>query len=383
MIAHAAPPAPAIVAGPPVAFGGITVRLGAGTRLIEVQRDGRIIVRRSVPAGPRRLSVALPAGVGAVRVRAVGSGGARWSAAARIRVLPRSALRAGRLPGFVDAPLQRDVDRLVSGMPAISGVYVQHLVSGCGASYNADAQFPAASTLKAAILVDAVRRGRAAQLAPVLDRMIRDSDDVAANQALAALGNGSGETGAASVTDTLHRLGLGRSLVRRPYIIEDTRRPLPITTVRAPALFTNFITTPFELARLMVAIHRGAVGKGGVAKLGIGSHAARVELLARLLDVRDTSKLVAGVPAGVPVAHKTGYTQEVKHDGGIIYLASGPVVAAVMTWSASGISDAVGDRLIADVARVATRRLVSGGSCPRVPIGARGGHEVRGIDGEG
>lgn len=382
MIAHAVPPAPAIVAGPPVAFGAITVRLGSGTRRIEVQRDGRIVVRREVPAGPRKLSVSVPPGSGAVRVRAVGSGGARWSAVVRIRVLPRSALRAGRLPGFVDAPLQRDVDHLVSGMPAISGVYVQHLVTGCGASYNADAQFPAASTLKAGILVDAVRRGRAAQLAPLLDRMIRDSDDVAANQVLAALGNGSGDAGAVSVTDTLHRLGLNRSLVRRPYIIEDARRPLPIATVRAPALFTNFITTPFELSRLMVAIYRGAVGTGGVARLGIGRQAARTELLARLLDVRDTSKLVAGVPAGVPVAHKTGYTQQVKHDGGIIYLASGPVVAAVMTWSASGVSDAVGDRFIAEVAQAATRRLATGGSCPRVPIGVRSGHEIRADHGE-
>ena len=259
-------------------------------------------------------------------------------------------------------------------MPAIAGVYVQNMVSGCGASQNADAQFPAASTLKAAILVDAVRRGRAAELGPLLDRMTRDSDDRAANQVLTALGGGSGEAGAAGVTDTLHRLGLTRSLVRRPYIIEDARRPLAITTLRSPGLFTNFITTPYELARLMVAIHRGAIGRGGVARLGIGPRAARVELLARLLDVRDASKLVAGaVPAGVPVAHKTGYTQEVKHDGGVIYLARGPVVAAVMTWSASGVSDAVGDRFIAEVARDATRRLAAGGSCPRVPIGVRSG----------
>ena len=53
----------------------------------------------------------------------------------------------------------------------------------------------------------------------------------------------------------------------------------------------------------------------------------------------------------MPVAHKTGYTKEVKHDGGVIYLARGPVVAAVMTWSASGVSDAVGDRFVAEVAR--------------------------------
>ena len=369
MIAHAAPPAPAIVAGPPVAFGAITVRVGAGTERVEVQRDGRLVARRDVPAGPRRVTVPLPAGSGAVRVRAEGHGGARWSATVRLRVLPRSALRAGRMPGFVDAPLQRDVDRLVSGMPAIAGVYVQNLVTGCGAASNADAQFPAASTLKAAILVDAVRRGRARELAPLLDPMIRDSDDEAANRVLAALGGGDGVAGAASVTDTLRRLGLTRSLVRRPYIIEDARRPLPITTTRSPALFTNFITTPYELARLMVAIHRGAIGRGGVARLGIGARTARAELTARLLDVRDTTKIVAGaVPAGVPVAHKTGYTKEVKHDGGVVYLARGPVVAAVMTWSDAGVSDAVGDRFIAEVARAATRRLADGGSCPRVPM---------------
>jgi beta-lactamase class A len=316
--------------------------------------------------------VPVPVGVNQVRVRAVGRGGSRWSAIVRVRALPASAVRAGRIPGFIDARLQGDVDRLVSGMPAVSGVYVQHLITGCGAGSNADAQFPAASTLKAAILVDAVRRGQQARLGPLLDRMIIDSDDRSANAVLTALGNGSGTAGAAGVTDTLHRLGLGRSLVRRPYIVESARRPIVIGTTASPALFTNFISTPFELARLMVAIHRGAVGGGGgVARLGIASRTARTELMARLLDVRDTSKLVAGLPSGVPVAHKTGYTQEVKHDAGIIYLSSGPVVAAVTTWSASGVGDAVGDRFIADVARAARARLAGGGSCQGLPLPRR------------
>jgi D-alanyl-D-alanine carboxypeptidase (penicillin-binding protein 5/6)/beta-lactamase class A len=286
----------------------------------------------------------------------------------RVRALPRSALRAGRIPGWVDRRLQADVDRLVAGMPAISGVYVQHLVTGCGAAANADAQFPAASTLKAAILVDAVRRGRAGDLRATLDRMVIESDDEAANRVLGALGGGSGDAGARSVTDTLHDLGLGRSLVRRPYIIEDARRPLTIRTDRAPALFTNFVTTPYELARLMVAIHRGAVGRGGVARIGIGARTARAELLARLLDVRDATKLVAGLPSSVPVAHKTGYTEEVKHDGGIVYLRSGPVAVAAMTWSASGVGDAAGDRFIAEVARAARARLGGGGACQGLPL---------------
>ncbi len=91
-------------------------------------------------------------------------------------------------------------------------------------------------------------------------------------------------------------------------------------------------------------------------------------MLARLLDVRDRTKLVAGLPGDVPVAHKTGYTEEVKHDAGVLYLRSGPVVAVVMTWSASGVTDAVGDRLIADVARAARHRLAGGGSCEGLPL---------------
>ena len=369
MIAPAPPPAP-VIAASAISFGRIAVRVGAGTHRVEVQAGGRIVARVDVAPGPRRLSVPVPPGVNPVRVRALGAGGSRWSATLRVRVLPASARRAGRIPGFVDARLQGDVDRLVGAMPAIAGVYVQHLVTGCGASSNADAQFPAASTLKAAILVDAVRRGRSAQLASTLDRMIVASDDRAANEVLVALGGGSGSAGADSVSDTLHDLGLGRSLVRRPYIIES-RRPLAIETLASPALFTNFITTPFELGRLMVAIHRGAVGAGGVARLGIGARAARAELLARLLDVTDTSKLVAGLPAQVPVAHKTGYTEQVKNDAGLLYLRSGPVVASVMTWSASGVSDTVGDRFIADVARAARARLAGGGTCAGLPLSSR------------
>ena len=366
MIAHAAPPPP-VVSAPPVSFGRAAVRLGAGTDRIEVQADGRITARLRPPPGPRRVSVPVPAGVHAVRVKAIGRGGARWSKTVRIRALPRGALRAGRIPGFVDRALQRDVERLAGETSAITGVYVQHLVTGCGAAVNADAQFPAASTLKAAILVDAVRHGQAASLRSTLDSMIIDSNDAAANSALAALGSGSGDAGAAQVTDTLHDLGLARSLVRRPYIVENERHPLPIGTTSSPPLYTNFISTPYELARLMVAVHRGAVGRGGVARLGIGTAEARAELLARFLDVRDTSKLVAGLPSGVPVAHKTGYTDDVRHDAGIIYLRSGPVVASAMTYRQGSIAG-TGERFIARVATVARSRLAGGGACDGLPL---------------
>lgn len=363
----AAPPPP-VVADAGTVFGEVAVRVGHGTEVLEMVVDGRVRARLRLPGGARRVAAPLPVGDHMVRARARGDGGARQSAAVRLRVLPRSAARAGRIPGRVDVRLQGEVAALAGALPAISGVYVQHLVTGCGAAVNAAAPFPAASTLKAAILIEAVRQSRgrpSPSTAGLLDRMIVDSSDRAANTVLASLGSG-GSGGPEAVTATMRAMGLTESLVRRPYIIEDTRArggPLPVDATARPALYTNFISTPFELARIMVAVHRAALGAGALPGLGVSARAARVEIMPRLLSARDESKIIAGAPAGAPTMHKSGYTEEVKHDAGIVYLKGGPVVVVAMTWARGGVSDAAGDRFIADVTRAATRRLARGGVC--------------------
>jgi beta-lactamase class A len=367
MIAHAAPPPPPVLLAPPIAFGRASVRIGPRTTRIWTVVDGRAGRARPVRKGPRRVSVALPRGTHAIRIVAFGPGGVRSSRSRRVVVLPARGRRAGRVPGFLDGVLQSRMTRLAGGLPAVGGIYVQHLVTGCGAAVNADAQFPAASTLKAATLIEAVRQGRARQLGGLLDQMIIPSDDRAANAVLARVGGGSEEVGGARVTETLHRLGLRRSLVRRGYIL-DARRPIPVTATSSPALFTNVVSTPYELARLMVAVHRGMIGRGGVGRLGIGEAAARRELGTRLISVSDRTKLAAGLPADVVLMHKTGFTTEVKHDAGIVYAPSGPIVVAVMTWNAGGVSDATGDPFIAAVARTAYARLSGGGACEGLPL---------------
>lgn len=254
---------------------------------------------------------------------------------------------------------------MVDGSPVISGAFVQHLASGCGAGVNAGARFPAASTLKTALLVEAVRQARgrpSSREAPLLDRMILASDDVAANSVLAGIGGGNTFTGGARVTETLRRLGLASSSVRTGYIIENQAR-IPVRSDRQPALYTNFITSPFDLGRLMASIHRGAAGLGGIRKLGISRASAGREVLGRLLESGDRSKILAGLRPGVLAAHKSGYTQQVKHDSGLVYLPSGPIVVVAMSWSGGGVSDASGNRFIADVTRAAVRRLAAGGRC--------------------
>ena len=361
-------PATPVVITSGTAMGDAVVQTGGGTESVAVWIDGRFVRRLATPT-PRRLAVKLPVGLHSLRVRAKGPGGTRWSRTASLWVLPASAKLAKGIGGRTEPSLQADVVRLTGRLPAISGVYVQHLVSGCGAGVNAAAQFPAASTLKAAILLDVERRSKGAPSATMnrlLDQMIIDSDDKAANQVLAIQGGGDAVAGAGRVTQTMRAMGLSSSLIRRPYIIEPLARqgrPIPVGVTARPALYTNFISTPFELARMISAVHRGMRGGGPLPGIGIGATTLRTAVVPRLLRVRDRTKLVAGAPDGVLVAHKSGYNTNVKHDAGIMYLPSGPVVVVAMSWSETAVTDAVGDRFIADVAQAAARRLRAGGRC--------------------
>lgn len=358
----APPPAP-VVAPSPVVFGRTTVRIGPRTARIQAVVDGRDRLAVPVKSGPRRVALSLPTGRWNLRVRAVGPGGVRLSAPSVVWVLPASGARLGTTRGRLDRRLQADVVALMGRLPAISGVYVQHLLTGCGAGVNAGAQFPTASVLKAGILLDAVRRPLGASTS-LLDQMILDSSDRAANQVLAIQGGGDGVAGAARVTETLRAIGLRDALVRRPYIIEETAgRPIPVETTAQPALFTNFIGSPYELARMFTVIHRGALGGGALRTLGLRPARVRDEITRRLLEVKDRTKLAQALPPGVPLLHKTGYTEQVKHDVGVVYTRSGPIVVAAMTWSAGGVSDATGDAFIAEVGRAALRRLSGGGRC--------------------
>lgn len=364
-----AAPATPVVMTAGTAMGHAVVRVGRDTSALGIWIDGRF-VRRIDITRPRSVPVVIPWGLHAVRVRARGSGGVRWSRTASLWVLPASGRDAKGIGGRTDPGLQSDLVRLTGALPAISGVYVQHLVTGCGAAVNAAARFPAASTLKTAILLDVQRRSRgrpSAAMNRLLDQMIIESSDRAANQVLAIQGAGSGERGAARVTDTMRAIGLRNSLIRRPYIIEpearQASRPIPVQGTAQPALLTNFISTPYELARVMVAIQRGMRGGGPLPRIGVRSATIRTQIVPRLLSVRDRTKLVAGVPDDVLVAHKSGYNTNVKHDAGVLYLRSGPVVAVAMSWSASGVGDAVGDGFVADVARAAVSRLRTGGHC--------------------
>lgn len=98
-----------------------------------------------------------------------------------------------------------------------------------------------------------------------------------------------------------------------------------------------------------------ALGRGRAA-----SPAATAEMLDILLGQEFNDAIPAGLPAGVPVAHKTGWIPEIDHDGGIVFPTGGsPYVLVILT---RGVEDeAVTRAAAADVSRMIWQARTGGG----------------------
>ena len=175
------------------------------------------------------------------------------------------------------------------------------------------------------------RVGAAISLRELNHRMIVRSSNLATNALIEYLG-------ADSITRVAAALGADGVLVRRG--VEDAK---------AFAAGRNNVATARGLGRLLAAIERGSAASAA------GTALMRTTLLAQEFN----DEIPAGLPAGTPVAHKTGWITGQTHDAAIVYPPGrAPFVLVVLT---RGIADrATAQRLIADLASLTWSRVVAG-----------------------
>ena len=214
--AAAPPPLPPPVLSAPapreISFGRVAGRAAPGVERIVVHADGRVLARREVRGPSFDFAVALPRRDVTVRVTAIdGRGRGATVTVDHVFGLPRAARPRG-VTSRDHQGLASRMRALARAFPGTSAVYVQDLTTGRGASWNARARFPAASTLKVAIAVEALRtlRGKPPDGSSA-DRLLRAmlvySDNGAAN-ALEVLFGGSTSGGSARVNALMRSLGL-------------------------------------------------------------------------------------------------------------------------------------------------------------------------------
>ena len=281
--------------------------------------------------------------------------------------LPPAARPVAR-PLRLDRGLERDIRQLVDGYPGNGAVYVEDLATGAGAAWNARATFPAASTLKLAIAVTVLSRldgppVRGSDLEGLLRQMLIPSDNAAANALLVRLG-GSTSGGGALVNETMRTIGLERTEMYGGYILgtafggsrELAGAGVPLSVVSQPSWGIGKSTTALDLAQLLRAVWLSSGGLGPLARTGSGVTPAEARyllyVLARVGDRGKLARTVGGLP-GVLVLHKAGWVDAARHDAGLVVWRGGILVAAAMTYRASG----TGTREDAFAGRVAATAL--------------------------
>lgn len=259
------------------------------------------------------------------------------------------ALLACHSPGEEPASLESKIKPIADAHQGKVAVMVQNLATGESYALNADEVMQTASLIKVAVMVEAYRQAddRKVDLAKTLtltkeDKVpgagvltshfsdgttfpLRDairlmmvfSDNTATNLVL-------DQIGIKSVNDTTNRFGLLETRINAKVYKGSTTSVDPERTKK----YSLGSTTASEMVKLLELIHTGKAA----------SAESCAAMLAHLKANDDKEQLVRYLPAGTAVAHKTGATNKVRTDAGILYVPDStdkkttiPVAVCVLT----------------------------------------------------
>jgi hypothetical protein len=278
----------------------------------------------------------------------------------------------------------------------VIGFALYDLQIGKQIAVNGETIFSGASVMKTAILLHAyvTLPYLTEQQQQWIDLMIRESNNIAANNVLAASMGGFSEydafAGARHMSGMLHTLGLEHSYQSGPYTITPPEMagaaysflyPMPFAEdpPAEPVLYdidpvawenpaytppsennvTNadyFLrTTPADISQMFVLIEQCHNGQG--ALLDRFSQTLSAERCAEILDVlaqnEDTKRMRAGLPAGIRVEHKSGWLDDMQADAGIVRTQGGDFVLAIFVYrDVFYLEDSVAHPIIAALARL-------------------------------
>jgi beta-lactamase class A len=233
----------------------------------------------------------------------------------------------------------------------VAGVYVYDLaLDKPVAGLHENTVFSAMSVIKVAIMLHAYAEVEAftSDQQRWLDDMIVDSDNWAANAILAtSVGENTpnqAARGALHMSAMLKDLGLQHTYQRSPFLTGGYPGDFTgLTIVSGPDQegeppFTAAIpllrTTPKEISQVFLWIEQCRNGTGPLIeryKKTLTPERCGL-MLERLERNTDTTRMVAGLPKGTRVAHKSGWIEDAQADVGIVRSPGGDYIVAVFVY---------------------------------------------------
>lgn len=247
-------------------------------------------------------------------------------------------------------PLERlrvEVEALAETVPGVVGFHLIDLASGESVGYNDRTVFAGASTIKTAVMLflyisldELSERQRF-----WLNEMIRYSDNLSANDLLAAAMGAQGTEHAFAGADAMstmlqEELGLRHTYLYVPYETTDYIKLYKPKFRCGPAgpvgerpyteMGACLRAEPASMARLYQLIDQCAQGEGELLEKYERLSAERCqEMLDWLARNGDKARMVAGIPRGVRVEHKSGWIEDLNADNGIVRSPGGDYILSV------------------------------------------------------
>ena len=254
--------------------------------------------------------------------------------------------------------LETRVEEIAARLDGVMGVAILDLTDGRVLLHNAERVFPAASSIKLAILLELYRQDQEARAGAKGKTRMDDiytfdpKDLIEDSQIIAGLTPGVtrvtnhdlaqfmvavsvnaaaniliDRVGMQNVNATLRSLGLTKTMLRR--------KMMDITAARRG---DENVATPQEMVRLLEAIHKEkALDKQATA-----------DFIKQLSTRKKDSHLTDFLPESVQVANKPGELEAVRNDSGIVYAPNRPFAISVMT--AYDGDEKAAERAISEVA---------------------------------
>jgi uncharacterized protein YraI len=237
----------------------------------------------------------------------------------------------------------------------LGALFLMNLQTGEALSFGSEIAFSGMSINKIAILVDLYRTLDTppdAQQAYTIASAMICSENSRTNEMLGIIGSGDQLQGAAHVTDFLRQLGLERSFIMTPFVIDPNAvTPVafaaPVTTadqISAQPDGYNQMTVD-EIGALLNAVYQCAYDESGLLITSFpGLYDAReCRQMLHLMSFNRIGALIeAGVPSGTRVAHKHGWINDTHGDAGIVFTPGGDYVFVtalhIPTWLDFSIS---------------------------------------------
>lgn len=296
----------------------------------------------------------------------------RFRYARRLAALPGAPRPSGLTPAKADA-LGRTLDALASEGRATFGIVVKDLRTGGTVARNATTVMHAASTMKTAVLLEALRRVDAGSLSlatgvPVVDCFPSAVDGSPFRVAL----DGENETRLAPFLGKAARL----DFVAREMIVRSsnaaTNLMLGLCPPKEVQAFVELLGAGGVKVRRMVEDEKAyqaglsnetdAAGMAALMEAAVRSPLLSAGSRRLAFDILAAQEFNEQIPAGIPkqagavVAHKTGNISKVQHDAAVVRLPDGREYVLVLLATDFG-ADEEGRKRVIETTRKMSRAV--------------------------